>query len=201
MIKKIKNYFYKQRVKDKPTYLELFNNLDNEFISIDCETTGLDTSRDDIISIGAVKIKNNKIVLSEKFDIVVKSSKEMNENSIKIHHIRNCDIQNGLEPEEAIERLIKFLGGSTIIGYFLEFDLAMINRYIKKFANIELPNKTIEVSGLYYDYKIGKIPQGNVDLRFDNIMYDLKLPVLSKHDALSDAIMTALIFIKLKEIK
>ncbi len=37
----------------------------------------------------------------------------------------------------------------------------------------------------------------NIDLRFDSIMKDLNLPRLGKHDAINDAIMTGMMFVKL----
>lgn len=77
----------------------------------------------------------------------------------------------------------------------------MINKYLKPRLGIVLPNRQIEVSALYYDYKIGRIPQGNVDLRFDTIMQTLDLPRMSRHNALNDALMTAMIFIKLNYLK
>ena len=36
-----------------------------------------------------------------------------------------------------------------------------------------------------------------VDLRFDTILKKLDIPILGKHDALNDALMTAMIFLKL----
>ncbi|MCF6206441.1 MAG: 3'-5' exonuclease, partial [Sulfurovum sp.] len=63
---------------------------------------------------------------------------------------------------------------------------------------ITLPNKQEEVSAIYYDKKIGAIPQGNVDLRFDSIIRELGLPHLQAHDALNDAVMTAMIYLKLQ---
>jgi DNA polymerase-3 subunit epsilon len=74
----------------------------------------------------------------------------------------------------------------------------MINKYTKPKFGITLPNKAIEVSGIYYDYKIESVPQGNVDLRFDKIMKELNIPSLGNHDAYNDAIMTSMIFIKLR---
>ena len=61
-----------------------------------------------------------------------------------------------------------------------------------------LPSKQIEVSGLYFDKKIALIPQGNIDLRFDTILQSLNLPNMGQHNAVNDAIMTAMIFLKLK---
>jgi DNA polymerase-3 subunit epsilon len=45
------------------------------------------------------------------------------------------------------------------------------------------------------------IPQGNIDLRFDRIMQDLKIPNMGQHNAVNDAIMTAMIFLKLQTTK
>jgi len=76
----------------------------------------------------------------------------------------------------------------------------MINKYLKPKIGIKLPNKCYEVSAIYYDYKIENIPEANIDLRFNTIMNDLKIPIMGKHDAYNDAVMTSLIFIKLKNI-
>jgi len=198
MISKIKNYFNKKNLKDeKYSYLFEHNSSDT-VVCFDCETTGLDPKKDDIISIGAVKIKENKILSSQKFEAFIKPTTKLQEDSIKIHQIRVCDLENAKNIDEVIEEFLEFIGNSTLVGYYLEFDVAMINKYIKPKIGITLPNKQIEVSALYYDKKIGKIPQGNIDLRFDTIMKELKLPRLSKHDAINDSIMTSMIYLKLK---
>jgi DNA polymerase-3 subunit epsilon len=41
----------------------------------------------------------------------------------------------------------------------------------------------------------------NIDLRFATMMSDLKLPVREAHDALNDAVMAALAFIKLRQLR
>ena len=76
----------------------------------------------------------------------------------------------------------------------------MVNKYLKNLIGITLPNYQIEVSALYFDHKIEKIPQGNIDLRFDTIMKELELPRMGKHDAINDAVMTAMIFLKIINI-
>ena len=173
----------------------------DEYICFDVETTGLDTKKDDIISIGAVKIKDNKILTSQKFERFVKPKRVLNEDSIKIHRIRCCDLEDASDIDEVIEDFLAFIGNRKLVGYYLEFDVAMTNRVLKPRIGITLPNEQIEVSALYYDYKIEFIPQGNVDLRFDTIMKELQLPFMGKHDALNDAIMTAMIFVKLNNRK
>ena len=173
----------------------------DEYVVFDTETTGLNPKKDEILSIGAVKIKGNKILMSEKFELFVRPSHEVNEESIKIHQIRNVDLQNGCEPLDAIEQFLHFIGSRSLVGYYLEFDVAMVNKYLKTHLGISLPNPQIEISGLYHDKKIKLIPDGVIDLRFDVMMNDLGLPIFGKHDALNDAMMSAMMFVKLQNIE
>ncbi len=170
----------------------------DEMVVFDCETTGLNPKTDHIISIGAVKVKGNKILTDEAIHIYIDQDTEIDHKSITIHQIRNCDLQGAIPLKEAIEKFLYYIGNRALVGYFLEFDVAMVNKYIKPMYGITLPNEQEEVSAIYYDKKIRTIPQGNIDLRFDTILEDLDLPKLQAHDALNDAIMTALIYLKLK---
>jgi len=170
---------------------------EDEYVVYDCETTGLNPKIDDIISIGAVKVKGNKILTDEAIHIFVKQDKQINHESIAIHQIRHCDLDGAIDIETAIEKFLYYIGNRTLVGYYLEFDIAMINKYVKPKFGIVLPNQNVEVSEMYYDNKITTIPQGNIDLRFDTILKDLELPELHAHDALNDAVMTAMMYLKL----
>ena len=201
MFRNIKNYFNKKNLRDKK-YLYLFEDSrkKDEYVCFDCETTGLNPKKDDIISIGAVIIKNNTIISSKKFVKFIKPKTKLQAEAIKVHHIRECDLNNANDIDLVIEEFLEFIGNRTLVGYFLEFDISMINKYLKPKLGITLPNKTLEVSEIYHDYKIEIIPQGHIDLRFNSIMEELEIPSLGKHDAFNDALMTAMIFIKLKNI-
>jgi DNA polymerase-3 subunit epsilon len=197
MLQALQRYLNKKRLND-PNYLYLFDEApDDEWVCFDCETTGLNPSVDDIISIGAVKIVGNRILASQKFERFVKPKTKLQAESIKIHRIRECDLTDAKSIDDVIDEFIAFIGNRKLVGYYLEFDVAMVNKYIKPKLGITLPNEQIEVSALYYDLVIGAIPQGNVDLRFDTIMKKLDLPVMGQHDAINDAMMTAMMFLKL----
>ncbi len=200
MFNSLKRYFNRKRLKD-PAYEYLFNEDESdEYVCFDCETTGLNPKIDDIISIGAVRIKGNKIDLQNKFERFIKPKTKLQAESIKIHQIRECDLEDAKDIDDVIYEFLDFIGNRKLVGYYLEFDVAMINKYIKPKLGIVLPNKQLEVSALYYDKKIAMIPQGNIDLRFDVIMKDLQLPRMGKHDAINDAVMTSMIFVKLQNI-
>jgi DNA polymerase III subunit epsilon len=176
----------------------------NEWVVLDCETTGLNVSKDEIISIGAVKIVGNTLMTSERLELLVKPEKKVSPESVKIHRLRELDVANGLNPEVAMSQLMHFIGSRPIVGYYLQFDLAMLNKVIWRMLGLGLPQTKIEVSSLYYDYKNRQLPSnernGNIDLRFNTIMSDLELPVRDAHNATNDAVMTGMAFIKLRQL-
>lgn len=179
----------------------------NEWVSLDCETTGLNVRTDEIISIGAVRIVGNRIMTSERLELLVRPERGVSAESVRIHRLRERDVAQGLPIDEAMKRLMRFIGSRPLVGYYLEFDLAMLNRALFPMLGQGLPQAKIEVSALYYDYKFRQLPgyqqQANVDidLRFATMMSDLGLPLREAHDALNDAVMAALAFIKLRHLR
>ncbi|MEA3419408.1 MAG: 3'-5' exonuclease [Campylobacterota bacterium] len=201
MFGNLKRKWNRKNLKDE-RFAFLFDEApQDEIVVFDCETTGLNPKKDEIISIGAVKVRDNRILMNEAIHIYVRPEEEISHKSITIHQIRNCDLKDAVSAKEAIERLLYYIGNRGLVGYYLEFDVAMVNKYSEEMIGITLPNKMEEVSALYYDKKIKTIPQGNIDLRFDTILQDLALPKLQAHDALNDAIMTAMMYLKLKNTK
>ncbi len=205
MFSKLYRRFNQRRLKD-PNYAFLFEPAPmNEVVCIDCETDSLNPNKAQLLSLGAVRIQGNRILISQKLELFVKPATRIDTVSIKVHGLRHCDVANGLEPEEAVLALLDFIGSRQLIGYYLEFDVAIINKYLKSILGITLPNAQLEVSGLYYQYKLKKLRQDmlslpQIDLHFDTIMRDLGLPIQGRHNAFNDALMTALMYVKLKNI-
>lgn len=190
-----------------PSYRFMFEPPpDNEWVALDCETTGLNVRTDEIISIGAVRVVGNRIMTSERLELLVRPERGVSAESVRIHRLRARDLEQGMPIDAAVKRLMHFIGSRPLVGYYLEFDLAMLNRAIWPLLGQGLPQPKIEVSALYYDHKFRQLPayqqQGNadIDLRFATLMQDLGLPVRDAHDALNDAVMTALAFTKLRHL-
>ena len=179
----------------------------NEWVALDCETTGLDTRHDEIVAIGAVRIVGQRILTSERLELLVRPEKGVSAESIRVHQLRQQDVEAGVPAEEAMRRLLRFIGPRPLVGYYLEFDVAMINRALKATLGLTLPQEKIEVSRLYYDHQFRQLPpyrqhdQADIDLRFATIMSELGLPTRDAHDALNDAVMAALAFIKLRVLR
>ena len=176
----------------------------NEWVTLDCETTGLDVHRDQIVSIGAVRIAGNRLLTSQRLELLVRPERAVSADSVRVHRLRERDVALGLKPEDAMRRLLEFIGSRPLVGYYLEFDVAMINRELWPMLGVRLPQPKIEVSAMYYDYKNRSRPAHErdtmIDLRFQTMMNDLALPTLEAHDALNDAVMAGLAFVKLRRL-
>jgi DNA polymerase-3 subunit epsilon len=173
-----------------------------EVVSIDCETTGLDPRSDDIVAVAAIRIRGARILLSERFEARVKPRVKLHPDAIKVHRLREQDVAQERTMAEVLPDVLRFIGSRPLVGYYLAFDVAMLNRHVRRMLGIPLPNERIEVSGAYYERKYGDAPPGVlVDLRFSAILADLGLPALEQHDAASDALMTAMMHLALEDLR
>ena len=175
-----------------------------EWVALDCETTGLDVKRDRIISIGAVRIVGTRLLTSQRLELLVRPERALKADSVRVHRLREQDVAQGMDPGQAMRRLLEFIGSRPLVGYYLEFDVAMVNREIWPLLGVGLPQPKIEVSSMYYDFKNRQRPLhergGTIDLRFTTMMNDLALPLRDAHDALNDAVMAGLAFLKLRRL-
>jgi DNA polymerase III subunit epsilon len=191
------------RLRD-PAYTFLFEPEDSdEAVVFDTETTGLSRRCSDIISLAAIRIRGNRLLLSQRLELLVRPSAAIEHAAVLVHGLRPMDVANGLPARDAVDRFLRFIGTRPLVGYYLEFDIAMVNRVIRPWLGVSLPNRAIEVSALYYDRVMrdrstrDALYTGTVDLSFARILADLDLPALPAHDALNDALMTGLIYLKL----
>jgi len=175
-----------------------------EWVTVDCETTGLDVRHDRIISIAAVRIVGNRLLTSQRLELIVRPERAMTAENVRVHRLREQDVAHGIDAAQAMRRLMDFIGSRPLVGYYLEFDIAMLNREIWPLLGLRLPQPKIEVSAMYYDFRNRQLPPhlrgGTIDLRFETMMNDLGLPHRAAHDALDDAVMAGLAFVKLRSL-
>lgn len=197
-MRKLWNLWQRKQLKEK-RFESLFDDHPSELVSLDCETTSLNVKEAEIISIGAVKVRGGEILTSESFYVVVKPEGMMSATNVTIHGLRPKDLSNGLSIDQALYQLLDFIGGRALLGYYLEYDVAMINKFLKPILGITLPQKKIEVSALYHKrktrYQAYDIP---VDLRMKTLIETLKIPDLPRHDALNDAINVAMMYLAIQ---
>jgi DNA polymerase III subunit epsilon len=169
----------------------------DEYISLDCEMSCLDPKQAEILSIAAIKIKGSRILLSEHLKLLVKPAGQIDPACIAVHGLRHQDVQAGMAIEEALITLLHFIGPRPLVGYYLEFDLAVLGRLLKPMLGVALPNASLEVSEIFYDQMV-TAHHPDVDLSLSHILQTLNLPDLPRHDPLNDALLAAMVFLKLR---
>jgi DNA polymerase-3 subunit epsilon len=190
-----------QRLWDKQWLWMFEPDRTGEVVSVDCETTGFDTRKDDVVSIAAIPIRGRRIMTSEAFRAVIRPEAAMREEAMKVHRLLGSDVSGARTIREVLPEFLNFIGTRPLVGYWIDYDATMLNRYSIEYYGLRLPNERIEVSRLYYDRKYGKAPQGTeIDLRFAAIMEDLGLPERQAHDAFEDALAAAEMYVVLQDM-
>ena len=105
----------------------------NDYIVFDIETTGLDSSYDEVIEIGAIKVHKNKIV--SKFNSLVKPRNEIDEYITELTGITNEMVKDAPTIEEILPDFMNYIGNDILIGHNVNFDINFIydNLYRNKF--------------------------------------------------------------------
>lgn len=114
-------------------------NLKN-FTIIDFETTGLSVFSNEIIEIGAIKIRDLEIV--DTFDTLCNPL--MTIENVNIHGIKNDEVVNYKYPSVYMNDLLTFIGDDTIFAYNAPFDIKFLNSYLSSNIN----NKIVDVLAL-----------------------------------------------------
>jgi DNA polymerase-3 subunit epsilon len=175
---------------------------ENEAVSLDCETTGFDPWVDEIVSIAAIRISARRILASSAFRALVRPESTIRPDSIKVHQLRHQDVANARPMAEVLPELLHFIESRPLVGYWIDFDVSMLDKYLLSMINTRLPNRRIDVSKLYYDRKFATAPPGTrVDLRYAAILADLKLPLRPQHDAFEDALGAAEMYLMLEDMR
>lgn len=207
LIARARQHWQRRQLRD-PAWAFLFDAAPpDEWVALDCETTGLNTRSDEIVSIGAVRIQGRRILSSQRLELLIRPEGEPTADSIRVHRLRAQDVRAGLPAPEAVAQLLRFVGPRPLVGYYLEFDVAMLNRVVRPLIGIGLPQPKIEVSAMYHDWQSRQLTpyqretHAEIDLRFATIMHTLGLPTREAHDALNDAMMAALAFLKLRALE
>ncbi|RDB43483.1 3'-5' exonuclease [Halomonas sp. DQ26W] len=171
----------------------------DELVAIDCETTGVDTRTAEPVSIAAVKVRGDRVLASESLDLRLCRPASLTGDSIRIHGLRGIDLDGGECLDEALAKLLDFIGNRPLLGWHLDFDLAIINRQLRPRFGFELPNSGIDVAQLYHRLlRRSAMEPDPTTIRFDTVAQMLDVPVMGRHTALGDAVTTALMYLKLE---
>lgn len=111
--------------------------LDKEiFICLDCEATGLDTQKDEIIEIGVIKFTFSEIL--ETYETLVDPGCPIPQESINIHNITDEMCRGKPKIAEVLPEVLKLINKHIIVGHQISFDLNLIGAAARR-LNLHCP--------------------------------------------------------------
>jgi DNA polymerase-3 subunit epsilon len=162
------------------------------FTVFDTETTGLDLKGgDEIISIGAVRIVNGRLLKEDIFDQLVDPRRPISPESIRIHGISPEMLKGQPSIEQVLPLFHRFTQGTVLVAHNAAFDMQMIQ--IKEdVTGIRFTNPVLDTLLLS-----AAIHPAQENHNLETIAQRLGVSIIGRHTALGDAIVTGEIFLKL----
>lgn len=174
---------------------------DYDFVVVDTELTGMDHREDEIVAIGAVRIRNMRINPTESYYTLVRPAMDLPRLSTLIHRITPDEVSLAPQLDSAMSGFLNFAGRSLIVGHHVGMDILFLSRAARKVFGGPLKNPCLDTLRLAQSYQ-EELFKGYYDQFNLNISYNLTdlakkhgLPVFPAHNALMDAMQTAYLFL------
>jgi predicted DnaQ family exonuclease/DinG family helicase len=102
----------------------MMNEYPLTFVALDLETTGLEPEKDEIIEIGAVKIKNGEI--SERIDELISIHRPLPMGIRRLTGIQESDLEGKPSIHQILPELERFIGNEPLVIHNSPFDLSFL---------------------------------------------------------------------------
>jgi DNA polymerase-3 subunit epsilon len=175
------------------TYLSKFESKSKRFVVLSTETSGLNPTKDVILSIGCFAVIDDSIVIGDNFEIVLLQYKYLIDKGLSSEFIVESKKNKALEPD-AIHALIDYIGNAVLVGHHIHFDVEMINIALERLDCGRLKNEALDVDVMYR--KLHDINDQQFSL--DELCSIYKIPKSDRNSSSEDAYKIALLFLKLK---
>ena len=161
-------------------------------VVVDVETTGLNLMTDSLISIGAVGVINGRIALGDRFSVVLQQSTVSRRENILVHGISGSAQREGEPPAAALLSFLEYLGKDPLVAFHVTFDETMIGRAIRHYLGFRFRHPWLDLA-----YVLPALfPERMHSHRsLDDWSDHFSIPHEYRHDAMSDALATAQLFL------
>ena len=175
--------------------LKDYDLLETEFVVFDTETTGFTPFVDQMIEIGAVKIKNGEV--TEHFDELINPGRMLPNKIVELTNITDEMLKDKDTEENVTKRFLEFVGDCPLVAHNAKFDIGFISAAMSKYNLGEFNSTVIDTMGmarmLYPEWKNHKLSTlvKNLDVPWDEE---------SHHRGDYDSEGTAIAFYKMSKV-
>ena len=166
--------------------------FDQEYVAFDLETTGLSSSKDRIIEIGAVLMKNGKEL--ERFQTFVDPERKLSQEIVDLTGITDDLLVGAPKIEEVLPKFLEFVGDRVLVAHNAKFDTGFVRSECKRLG---LPYNCTSADTLVLSQQLmSQLHRFKLDI----VAKALSLPNFNHHRAGDDANICGLIFAKFLEM-
>ena len=172
---------------------------ESRYVVLDTELTGLDDRKDDIVSIGAVRMQGGRIEIGDTFHELVNPSAVLDARSVVIHGITPSQLETKPRIDVVLAAFADYVGGAVLVGHCLSIDLAFLNRDARRLTGGCFRNPAVDTLSLY-GWLRHRFPDNPAlaaslpGLSLFELARLFEIPVAEGHTALGDAYLTAQLF-------
>ncbi len=154
-----------------------------DYTIVDIETTGFSPQFDEIIEIGAIKVKNNFVI--EKFSSLVKPKKAISEFITLLSGITNDMLEDAPFPKVVLKDFLDFIGDDILVGYNVNFDINFLYDYCQIYLEKNFSNDFVDL----LQYAKNLLPELE-NHKLTTIAQHFNINTLGSHRALKDCEIT-----------
>lgn len=161
-----------------------------DYIVLDLETSSLDIQNCDILEVGAIKIKDGKIV--DSFSSLVRPVSDISQEALNVNKLDLSELETAPTDDVVIPDFFEFLGNNELKGYNIDrFDLPILKRYARKY-NYPLDNLIDDILLLARE-KLHFLPNRNLS----TVASYLQIDSSKAHRAIEDCEITLNAYLKI----
>ena len=160
------------------------------FAVVDTETTGLSGTDDYVLQLGVVVARSDGTI-EDQYETFVRRNfwKPGRLGAFKVHGITRRNLWRGISPNEMLERLNDYLSTTIFVAHNAKFDIAFLT------SEATRANTSINLNGPLDTLKLSRAldPKRSLSHRLKDVTARYNIVVARPHDALADALGTALV--------
>jgi len=164
---------------------------DAEIVSLDIETTGLDATTADMLSVGWVLVRGGRVDLSSACTYIVRPSGDVG-SSASVHGLTDTMVGFGYDWTAVLSKIVEVLTGRVLLVHHAGLDKALLDRMCKRRFGSRLLVPVVDTLALEHQRQQRR---HHIDekksLRLAELRASYNLPRYDAHDCLVDAIATA----------
>ncbi len=170
------------------------------FLVFDTETSGFTIKKDHILSIGAITVRDNVILLDEALEVLAAAPETEKTEHVEIHEILPKHSLDAGALADALAQFVELATGKILVGHHVHYDISMVSQKMKDLYGVKLYNPYVDTGQLAIRLEhppSHAAPVVGKNYTLDALCERYRISPDDRHNAAGDAFITAQLLLKL----